>query len=161
MRVMLPLLPLLPLLLLLAGCSASGPIVLNEFIASNVTGVTDSTGSTPDWIELFNTSGEPVSLNGWFLSDTSGVPERAPLDGITVPASGFVLLMASGDTTRGGDHLNFRLAATGEEVVLSNSEGIVDAFSFGEQTSDVSMARVPDGDGDWVEAPPTPGESNE
>ncbi len=154
-------LPLLLLLLLVTGCSPGGPVVLNEFMASNVTGITDSTGATPDWIELFNTSGEPVSLDGWFLSDASGVPERAPLDGLTVPANGFLLLNASGDTTRGGDHLGFRLNASGEDVVLSDSEGLVDVISYGLQTSDVAMARIPDGVGDWAEAPPTPGESNE
>jgi hypothetical protein len=153
--------PLLPLLLLplIAACGVS-PVTLNEFVASNVTGMTDLSGGTPDWIELYNTSAADVALDGWFISDNASNPQRHPLDGLTVPADGWLLLLASGDTSIGTNHLNFKLSATGEQVVLSDAEGIVDSTSYGEQTPDIGMARIPDGTGDWVAAEPSPGEAN-
>ena len=153
--------PLILILPLLAGCGPTGPIALNEFVASNVTGLIDDAGGTPDWIELFNTSSEDVSLDGWALSDSSGNPTRDPLDGMTIAADGYLLLFASGDTTLGDDHLSFRLSAAGEQVILSSPDGVVDATNYGAQTSDIAMARIPDGTGDWVEAAPSPGALNE
>jgi len=152
---------LLPLLLLpfVAACGTS-PVTLNEFVASNVTGMTDLSGGTPDWIELFNTTGNDVPLDGWYISDNASNPLRQTLDGLTVPADGYLLLLASGDTSIGANHLNFKLSATGEQVVLSDSEGIVDSTSYGEQTPDIAMARIPDGTGDWTTAEPSPGEAN-
>ncbi len=152
---------LLLLLPLLAGCPATGPVALNEFLASNQNGLVDDSGGTPDWIELLNKSGSDVSLDGWFVSDDTEDPRRHGLDGLTVPADGLLLLYGSGDTSIGEAHLPFRLRMDGEEVVLSNPDGIVDAIAYDAQEPDVSMARVPDGTGDWVAATPTPGDFNE
>jgi hypothetical protein len=149
--------------LLLAGCPAAGgtTVVVNEFLASNVDGLVDSSGGTPDWIELFNLGPEDVSLNGWTISDNSATPDRQGLDGLTVPGDGFLLLFASGDPSLGEGHLAFRLSAAGEQVLLTDLEGGTDQIVFGAQTTDVSLARVPDGVGEWQEATPSPGASNE
>ena len=149
------------LLSLLTGCSASGPIAINEFVASNVSGITDPSGGDPDWIELVNLTSDTVSLDGWFISDDSTNPMRHALDGLEVPGDGYLLLFASGDTTLGEDHLSFRLNLAGEEVVLSEGDKVVDSLSFGAQESDVAFARIPDGTGSWTAAEPTPGEPNE
>jgi len=155
---------LLLVLPLLAGCPSgdgSGAIALNEFVASNTTGLTDDSGDTPDWLELVNLSDAEVALDGWAISDDSGNPLRHSLDGLSVPGGGYLLLFATADTTRGDDHLSFRLLAAGEEIVLSDPEGVVDQIAYGAQTPDVATARVPNGTGEWVQATPTPGESNE
>ena len=39
-----------------------GAVVINEILAH-------SHGSDPDWIELYNTTDEPIDISGWFLSD--------------------------------------------------------------------------------------------
>ena len=49
--------------------TVSGDLVINEFMASNETTVTDSEGEYEDWVELYNNSDEEISLNGYFLSD--------------------------------------------------------------------------------------------
>jgi len=152
---------LLLLLVTLAGCQATGPAALNELVASNTTGLTDTSGDTPDWVELANTSSSEVDLTGWFLSDDAGNPNRHALDGLTLPADGYLILLASGDTTLGGDHLPFKLSAEGEQLVLSSPDGIVDAVNYGPQEADVAYARLPDGDGEWAAATPTPGAANE
>ncbi len=150
----------LPLLLLLTACDAAGPVVLNEFVASNAAGLVDEADATPDWVELYNPTAEDVALDGWFLSDDTSNPERHGLDGLSVPADGFLLLLASGDPRRGAHHLPFRLKAAGEEIVLLSPGGVADAIVYGAREPDVATARVPDGTGEWQNGTPTPGESN-
>ena len=41
---------------------AAGTVVINELLAN-------SAGVGPDWIELHNTTDQPVDIGGWFLSD--------------------------------------------------------------------------------------------
>jgi len=152
---------LLPLLLLPAlGCSP-GSIVINEFVASNIEGITDSEGGTPDWIELGNRTDGDVSLDGWFLSDDEDTPQRHSLDGLVVPAGGYLVLLASGDVSRGDDHLSFRLSRDGEMVILSDGDGVVDDVAYGAQEGDLALARVPDMTGRWAAAEPSPGRANE
>lgn len=147
---------------LLAACTTQpSPVVLNELVASNVSGLQDDQGGTPDWIELVNTSEEEVSLDGWFISDDPDKPQRHALDGLTVPAQGYLLLMSTDAPVQEGAVLSFRLSADGEAVVLSNPEGVVDSIAFGAQRPDTALARSPDATGDWTEAVPTPGGANQ
>ncbi len=44
-------------------------VVISEFLAVNDE-IQDDDGDTSDWIELRNTSNEPVDLSGWFLTDS-------------------------------------------------------------------------------------------
>src|SRR4051794_19866748 len=40
-------------------------VQINEFLADNSNGITDSNGDHSDWIELRNTDAASVNLNGW------------------------------------------------------------------------------------------------
>ena len=163
MRYLAPLILLLPLL---NACPA-GDLVINEFVASNATGHTDESGAYPDWIELHNPSSSAISLAGYAISDDATLPERHLLDAsLEIPAGGYQVLFADGDTVDGITHLPFRLAASGEELLLSHDAGdgyeVIDQLSYGEQTTDTATARVPDGTGEWTSGvTPTPGESND
>lgn len=59
-------------------------------------------------------------------------------------------------------HTNFRIAADGETVMLSDPAGTpVDRRASGYIPPDISLGRQPDGAGDWFYfAQPTPGEAN-
>ncbi len=46
-------------------------IAINEFLADNETVVADQDGEYDDWIELYNNGTDPVSMNGYYLSDDS------------------------------------------------------------------------------------------
>lgn len=151
----------------LAGCPAADQsLVINEFMASNSSTLQDESGAFPDWIELHNPTSADIPLGGYALSDDPGEAGRQPLDPDTVvPAGGYTVLFADGDLDEGPAHLDFRLSAGGESVVLSLWDGVqadvVDQVSFGPQTTDVSMARVPDGTGEWeLDSTPTPGAEN-
>lgn len=118
-----------------------GQVRISEFLASNAQSHPDIVDFSdyPDWIELENTTDQPVSLGGWYLSDDPARPLRWALPQTTViPAHGFLLVWADGrDAIPGqthprgywpwrsfvteGHHANFSLSATGESVVLSRS----------------------------------------
>lgn len=158
---------LLMLLPLLAACPTGGDLVLNEFVASNATGHTDESGAYPDWLEIYNPTGSAISLSGYAVSDDTTLPERHLFDAsLEIPAGGYQVFFADGDTIDGPLHLPFRLNASGEEVVLSHDMGegyeVIDQVAYGEQATDTATARIPDGTGDWSEGiTPTPGAAND
>ena len=59
-------LAIIPLLILSHKTFSSGTVVINEFAA-----VTAGTTADPDWVELYNTTNNPVDLNGWVLRDST------------------------------------------------------------------------------------------
>ena len=142
-----------------------GPLVLNEIMALNRTGIVDQANQTSDWIELHNTGSQPYFLNGVYLTDNMAQPGRWRLPNLTIPAGGFVLVWASGDTTRGNLHANFTLSGYGECVGLHRLQGsqfvMMDTMCYGPQVEDVSWGRAGDGALDWVPfLVPSPERSN-
>lgn len=51
-----------------------GDVVINEFLADNLTGLLDEDGQTEDWIELWNRGTNAVTLLGWSLTDDPDNP---------------------------------------------------------------------------------------
>jgi hypothetical protein len=156
------------------GDVAVPSIVINEFVADNKSyadpdGVPTDTadpGEFDDWVELYNTGEEAVSLDGLYLTDDMGEPTKWALPaGESVEPGGFFLVWADSDPEQGEKHTNFKLSATGEELgvyyATGDGEAWVDKVTFGEMAADLSSARVPDGDMNWkAGAAPTPGASN-
>ena len=137
-------------------------VVINEFMTTNATGLQDSTGAYPDWIELFNPTAEDIDLEGWTLSDDIGERDRHTLSGLSIEAGGWLLLYADGDPEQGDEHLDFSLNADGEEIGLYSPDGgVVDELEFGSLPTDHSAARQTDGGSEWeITDTPTPGVSN-
>ena len=175
---MMDALPIPAAALLLLSLSACGPkadsassgtprqLCINEFMASNAETVQDEKGAWPDWIELYNSSAEPISLDGVFLTDDLASPQKAALDpSLVVQGGSYLLLWADNDTTDGIYHLPFSLKAEGESLGLSWLDGealyLVDSLNFGAQETDISAARIPDGTDTWANSDtPTPGSTN-
>ena len=44
-------------------------LIINEFVASNATGLVDEDGEHSDWIEIYNRSNRAVNLAGWTLTN--------------------------------------------------------------------------------------------
>ncbi|NLF26515.1 MAG: hypothetical protein GX592_01350 [Clostridiales bacterium] len=148
--------------LLLAGGRAECPVEISELMAANARGFPDGEGLFFDYIELHNRSPGAVDLGGYFLSDSSENPAkwRFPA-GILIPAGEYLVVYASGlSGINGGDvHAGFRLSSGGEEVVLSDPDGVpVDAVKYPALLTDQAYSRL---DGEFtVAAPPTPGMAN-
>ena len=139
-------------------------VLINEFMASNDVTIADPDfGEFGDWIELYNPGAEAADIGGWTMTDDLAAPDTWTVpDGTTVPAGGFLLVWA--DKNDGGTalHADFKLSGGGEQIGLYKSDGAVaDTLTYGEQETDVSFGRTPDGSDAWgIMETATPGAEN-
>lgn len=128
-------------------------LYINEFMASNATTICDSFGSYSDWIELYNSTDTDMDISGFGISDNLSQPMKYRFpDGTTIAAKGYLVVFCSGNEgmQNGELHAPFGLRSYGEDVVIANRAGrIIDSYSFKNQETDVSMARIPDGTGEF------------
>ena len=140
-------------------------LYINEFMASNATTICDSFGSYSDWIELYNSTDTDMDISGFGISDNLSQPMKYRFpDGTTIAAKGYLVVFCSGNEgmQNGELHAPFGLRSYGEDVVIANRAGrIIDSYSFKNQETDVSMARIPDGAGELQSnSQPSPGYPN-
>lgn len=115
---------------------------------------------TPDWIELFNPTDQPVDVTGFYLSDSSSDPMKSQLPALTVPAKGYlaVPLGAAADPAAGATA--FSLSSKGETIYLYDKRlGLVDTVDVPALQEGLVYARRADGTFGYCGAP-TPGEAN-
>ena len=123
-----------------------GSVVINEVLAH-------SHAVAPDWIELHNTTDQPINVGGWFLSDSDGddtsrMKYRIAV-GTAIAANGYVVFYEDehfGNTGDPGCIVPFALSETGEKVVLSSAEadvltGYRDVEDFGASETGVAFGR--------------------
>ncbi len=140
-------------------------LYINEFMASNATTVLDSFGVYSDWVEIYNSTLQEIDLSGFGISDSIAQPMKYRLpEGTSIAPGGYLVIFLSGNEGmhNGELHAPFGLRAYEEDVVLSSANGrIVDSCSYSRMDADVSMARTPDGTGEFAQsAQPTPGYPN-
>jgi spore coat protein CotH len=134
-----------------------GELVINELLADNTNDQVDEAGEHEDWVELFNNTTSPITLTGIYLSDDPLDRNKWALPaGTSIPPLGFVTVWLDNDTQQGQFHANFKLSAAGESVILSDGGDILlDQVNFGQQTTDVSLGRFPNGTGPFAFMPTT------
>ncbi len=136
--------------------AVSGDIVINEFMASNESVITDQDGEFDDWIELYNNTDEDISLAGYFMSDDGDELTQWAFPDTVIAANGYLIVWADKDDEQKGLHASFKLSGSGEAVYLVNSDTtIINEVTFGEQTTDISTGRYPNGTGTFVQMTPT------
>ncbi len=150
--------------------SARPRILINEFLAENLTGLRDEDGQPQDWIELYNPGDSSVDLTDWSLTDDPDEPGQWVFPPLQLPAKSFLILFASAKdrtTVIPGLrlHTNFKLNAQGEYLGLFNSEApreVVDELSpsFPEQRPDYSYGRDSTGQWRYFSAPTAGGPNN-
>ncbi len=136
-------------------------------MASNGVTLADEDGDYEDWIELFHAGSEPVSMNGWGLSDDDDMNRRFRyvFPDTTIYPGEFLLVWASGkDRRTPGEplHTGFSISSEGEPIVLSDFDGnTVDYMPSTRIPRDISYGRSPDGSDNWLFFEvPTPGMPN-
>ena len=126
---------------------SDGALVINEVMASPLTGLRDEDDELQDWVEIYNTTGNPVSLEHYALSDNEGKPLKWRFPkGATVPAHGYYVVFCSGkdrvEASSGVPHTNFRISAERETVILADSHGhVVDRVMIDNLPDDCSFGR--------------------
>jgi VCBS repeat-containing protein len=143
-----------------AACEiGTGSLVrINEWLGNNDLAVSD------DFVELYNGEPKPVSIAGWSLTDDyRNEPEQNVFPALSfLPASGFLELVADGDTAAGSNHLSFAVSRIHDGIALLSPAGaIVDNVVVLPGNPDVSQGRTPDGGINIaLLTQPTPGFSN-
>ncbi|MBL9134419.1 MAG: lamin tail domain-containing protein, partial [Verrucomicrobiales bacterium] len=138
-------------------------LVIHEVLARN-NGAFSHHGTTPDAIELHNAGASPIDLSGMRLTDDPARPNRFVFPaGTTLPAGGFLVVLADEPNGTAGYHLGFGLDAAGDLVELYESVDRggqrLDSVRFGLQVADLSLAR--NARGDWTLGTPTLGAPNQ
>ena len=154
-----------------AGGVRNNGLLINEVMSSNANTYTDASGAYPDWIELYNPTARAIEMAGMYISDDPEdrlkyrIPATNPA-ATTVPAGGYLVVFADGDTEQGAHHLPFRLSRSGEAVWLSILDAdsvitVLDSIVFPELETDYSYGRLPNGGADWaMMSQPTPAAMN-
>jgi hypothetical protein len=120
---------------------SAADIFINEWMASPLSG--------GDWFELYNAGELPVDLSLHYLSDD---PNR--LNQYRIPQASYlgagekawIKIIADEELEKGAHHVNFKLSASGEQIILSSPQAVfLDVVSFGSQKKGISQGRFPDG----------------
>lgn len=161
MKLKIVLLSILPLLF--CAESFAQAIVINEIMASNNLTLTDEDGDSEDWIELFNTSNSSINLSAFYLSDDSTDLTKWQMPSTMMLPQGHAIVFASGkDRDFPEMHTNFGISSGGEELYLSDQNGILQTVPATILGTDEALALTVDGGSSWaVTADPTPETSNQ
>ena len=136
---------------------APAQVVLNEVLADNYSAV-ENGNDFPDYVELYNTSGQAVSLAGMSLTDDPTLPRAFVFPaGVTLAAHGYLVVWCDVNSGSPGHHSGFGLGAKGDRVRLyaANGSTVLDEIVFGLQLRDRAIGRVPNGSGVWTLTTPT------
>lgn len=137
-------------------------IVINEVMSSNSSTIYDEDGDASDWIELYNSGSGQINLDGYHLSDDSSDIKKWQFGNVTIDPGSHLLIFASDkDTLNTYWHTNFKISASGEEIILSDSGGsIIDRIFVPASETDISFGRTSDGASAWMFQEPSPGSGN-
>jgi len=142
------------------GETGSITLVINELMADNEGTIEDPDefGEYADWIEIYNYGDDPIDMGGMYLTDeplNQSSWLRIPTDDpekTTIEPGGYLVFWADDDTEQGALHLNFKIAADGDEDIglFDWYKNPLDIVEFDAQNPDESWGRLPDGTNNWV-----------
>ena len=156
---------LLPALLLATALPAQ--VIINEFSAANLDGLTDNYGEHEDWVELYNAGTSTVNLGGHYLSDNPNKPDKWAFPaGITIEPGEHLLIFCSDrdEYSMGFIHAGFKLTQTKHEYIVFSDpqQNVLDLVQITQANQlNHSTGRSSDAAPDWgVFSNPTPGAPN-
>ncbi len=130
--------------------ASADAIIINEVLAH-------SHDENPDWVELYNTSGDPVDISGWYLSDDDAQLQKYVFpSGSVVPGGGYFVVYEDVhfNNFNNPDALEpFALSSNGEAVFLSSGrDGALTGYrteeDFGASATGISFGRYVTSTGD-------------
>lgn len=148
--------------------SLEGKLVINEVCVRNKTVYPDEDGAVFSWAELYNTTGNKLSLSGCSLSDKKNklFKYRFAEDSVINPGEYKIIFLGTkkadtkGKPTAGNIYTGFRLSR-GETLYLCEKGKVIDYVETpGMIQTDVSYGRMKDGNGDWSPMEASPASSN-
>jgi hypothetical protein len=86
---------------------AQNKLFITEFVANNSGTLLDQDGDKSDWIEIYNTGPDAVSLGGWHLTDHADNLTLWTFPATNLAAGKFLVVFASGkDRATAGQQLH-------------------------------------------------------
>lgn len=142
----------------------SSPVKLNEIMSSNSITIADEDGDYVDWLELYNSSDQPIDLYNYGLSDDTARTKQWVFPDVTIQPGEYLIIYLSGKNRvdPGSNlHTNFRLNSYQGTVIFSNPQGqIIEEVPVNDLATDTSYGRV-EGTDQWqTYSHPTPGYPN-
>ncbi len=138
---------------------ANSDIVINEILADNNSTNVNPSGKYGDWIELYNKGNNPISLNGYGLSDGKKGAKWFFPSSTNIEAGEYILVWADDENSTTSLHTNFKLSANEDTVALYDTGGkLIDFIEFKNQEKDKSLSRK--GANDFIKTTPTPKAEN-
>ena len=130
----------------------ASPVRINEVSADNSIYINDHYQKN-DWVELYNTTSQPIDISGMYLSDTRSNPQKYQIsatgsDATTIiPPYGRLIIWCDKLTPISQLHAPFKLDnADGACVTLQASDGTWhDELTYSEQDRWQTYGRYPDG----------------
>jgi hypothetical protein len=141
-----------------------GALVINEVLASN-SGAEVLNGRKPDWVELYNGTTNAINLSDFSLTDNTLQPRKFAFSNNTqIAAGGHLRILCDDGRPATNNNTGFGLRAAGGSVYLINSPAnggaLITSITYGIQTPNLSIGRVPSGSANWVLNTPTPNAAN-
>ena len=130
-------------------------LVINEYSAANYDSYQDNYGEYEDWVEIYNSTANPIDVNGYFITDkVSNLTKWQVPSSFIIPANDVGIIFCSGrDEVSGGfAHTNFKITQTkGNEVfILSDaSQVLLDSITVLPNIKTHSRGRETNGSSTW------------
>ncbi len=128
-------------------------LYINEISPDNTTYV-DTLYKYEDWIEIYNSSNNPINLAGYYISNNKTKKELFQFsdkekESTTVPAREYAIIWCSKKPERGIMHTNFKLSKEGGCIYLSKSNNkneieLIDSLHYNETDENITSGRYPD-----------------
>lgn len=145
------------------------PVRVNEISANNTMYVNTDYWKKDDWVELYNSTDEPIDIAGMYLSDDETMPQKFHIPSndeqqtIIEPHGHLVVWASKRANVAEPIHTNFKLGNNnGEAVTLTSEDGSwSSSLSYVAHTGIESVGRYPDGGKDvYHMMRPTIGKTN-
>ena len=137
----------------LSGSPAEGtPLVrINEVSPDNDIYVNEYF-KRDDWVELYNTTSQPIDVEGMYLTDNPEKPQKYQITkgdtqaSTIIPAHGYLIIWCDKREAKTQLFSQFKLEKEGDELLLTAADGSwTDRFVYPEMKSDETVGRYPDG----------------
>jgi len=153
-------------LYVLAFGQGQAPIEITEVVSDNERSYYDENRGTPDYVEIANVSGEPVTLDDYALIDRGLDPANRFrfVAGTVLQPGQTILVLCDGNPSQGPLHANFKIDNDGDRIYLqqrtvAGAYVTVDAIEVPPLSPDQSYSRI-GARGGWEITAATPKASN-
>jgi hypothetical protein len=105
---------------------ATEGVIINEVMSHNSKYYTSDGVSSNDWVELYNTTGNDISLHNFALTDSYKKLDKWPFPDVQIKAYGYLVISLTGDivsnVSKGIIHCSFKVNSNGDSIYLIDPE---------------------------------------